>query len=570
MMKIKTDPGAIYQEYQNDIDYKTTMGFTRDWPTYTDFIEDKQWPAATDETKPLPRVTINICDQLQENKRSNILSQQLKMQFRIKELPVDNETLAEEIENIAQDFTDMAENTWYDIQQDTLLKEMVNDTIAIGSGLIHFYFDNNYKGGTYQKYIGKMKGEVIDPMDLILGNNQLKPYQLQMQPWFAIRRRKDFNEVVETAKKRGKDWDKIEPDSQQDPNERYASAKVESKNSKEVTTITKYFKKGGEVWWVEVTKNATVVKANRLSPSEDCKFELYPADMLGFKRRRKCAYYRSFIGGIISNQKSLNWGISMQLLAVQQTAWPKIIAKVNALQQAVTNTPGEILTDYGQGGDGFKYMQMPNTPNTAPALTQTLLDYTRSVTGITDVATGEQLGANMAASAIIALQNQAQKPNDDYMNDVVAAVKRHGEIWEQFFKCFYNLPRTIRSKDDKGKDAFKIFDGTKGRGIEFDLMVDVGPSSVYSESLQVSILEQMKADGDIDKYDKAEYMPKNTIPQGLREKLKKEKDEMMEQQELQLEQQKLVDDAVSQLTPEQQAVVKADPNITKNLPMGGV
>lgn len=560
-MRIKTDPGSIYQEYLNDVDYKTTMGFIKKWPEFTRFIEGDQWPAATASTKHLPRVVINICDQTQENKRSNILSQQLKMQFRVKELPADSH---EEVESIAQDFTDMAENTWYDIAQDTLLKEMVNDTIAIGTGLVHYYFDNNFIGGTYTKYVGKLRGEVIDPMDLILGNNQLKPYQLQMQPWFAIRRRKDFNDVVETAKKLGKDYDKIEPDSYQDPDEQYDSAKVESKNSKEVTTFTKYYKMKNEVWWTEVTKNATVVKPQRLSPNEE-KFKLYPADMLGFKRRRKCAYYRSFIEDIIPNQKSLNWGLGMQLLAVQQTAWPKIIAKVNALQQAITNTPGEILTDYSSGGDGFKYMQMPNTPATAPALTQTLLEMTRSVTGVTEVSTGEQIGANMAASAIIALQNQAQRPNDDYMNDVVAAVKRQGEIWEQFFKCFYTLPRVIKSKDDNGEEVYKKFDGTKGQGIEFDLIVDVGPSSVYSESLQVSILDNYAERQWIDKYQHAEYMPKNTIPQGLREAFKKEKENAMEQEQMQAQQGMQLDQIMSQLTPEEQAALQADPSLMEGL-----
>jgi len=562
-MKIVTDPGGIYQEVLNDLDYKTVMGFIKKWPEYTRFVEGDQWPPPTEETKYMPRPVINICDQSIENKRSNILSQNLKMQFRVKELPVgDNEEQSKQIEEIAQNFTDMAQNTWYDIQQDTLLKEEVNDTLSLGTGVIHYYFDNSFKGGTFQKYIGKMKGEVIDPMDLILGNNQLKPYQLQMQPWFIIKRRKDFNKVVETSKKRGKDHDKIEPDNYQDPDEHYDSAKVQSKNSKEVTTYTKYFTKDNEIYWVEVTKQATVVKPTRLSPDPECKFELYPVDMLGFKRRRKCAYYRSMIEDIIPNQKALNWGLGMQLLSVQQTAWPKIIAKVNALQQQVTNTPGEILTDHAQGNDGFKYMQMPNTPATAPALTQTLLEMTRSVTGVTEVSTGEQLGANMAASAIIALQNQAQRPNDDYMNDVIAAVKRQGEIWEQFFKCFYNLPRTIKTKDEDGKDAFKTFDGTEGRGIEFDLMVDVGPSSVYSESLQIATLEQMKAEGDINKYQKIKYMPKSTIPQGLREEMEKEETELKEQQEIQQGQ---MDQVISQLTPEEQAEINANPELVEGL-----
>jgi hypothetical protein len=242
-----------------------------------------------------------------------------------------------------------------------------------------------------------------------------------------------------------------------------------------------------------------------------------------------------------------------------------MIAKVNALQQAVTNTPGEILTDYAVGQDGFKYMQMPNTPATAPALTQTLLDMTRNVTGVNEVSTGETIGANMAASAIIALQNQAQKPNDDYMQDVVSAVKRHGEIWEQFFKCFYTLPRTIKSKDDNGEEVFKTFDGTQGRGIEFDLQVDVGPSSTYSESLQVTVLEQMKAEGDIDKYQKVKYMPKNVVPQGLREDFEKEKEQMKELEEQQAMQQQQTDEVMGQLSPQEKQILQADPSLLDGL-----
>jgi len=560
-MKIKKDPGSIYQEYLNDIDYKTTMGFVAKWPEFTRFIEGKQWPPPTEDTKYMPRPVINICDQTVENKRSNILSQQLKMQFRVKELPVGGDQEENQVyEDYAKDFTDMAENTWYDIDQDTLIKEKTNDAISLGTGVSHFYFDNSFIGGTFQKYVGKMKGEIIDPMDMILGNNQLKPYQIQMQPFIILKKREDFNNTIETAKKRGKDWQLIKPDpTTADENEKYESARVESKNSKEVTTFTKYYKVKGEVWWVKVTKNATVVKASRLSPEPKCKFKLYPVDMLGLKRRRKSAYYRSLIEDIIPNQKSLNWGMGMQLLAVQQTAWPKIIAKVNALSQTITNTPGEILTDnYNGGGDGFKYMQMPNTPNTAPALTQTLLDYTRSVTGVTEVSTGEQIGANMAAAAIIALQNQAQRPNDDYMKDVVASVKREGEIWEQFFKCFYNFPRTIKGKDDEGKEMFKSFDGKIARDIEFDLMVDVGPASTYSESLQVAILDTYADRQWIDKFDHIKYMPKNSIPQGLREQVEKERETMAEQEQQ-------VNDVMSQLTPEEKQAVEQNPALLDGL-----
>ena len=53
----------------------------------------------------------------------------------------------------------------------------------------------------------------------------------------------------------------------------------------------------------------------------------------------------------------------MLLYSVQQTAWPKILAKFGALAgQVITNDPGEILTEnyYVGGVDGIKYMQTPN------------------------------------------------------------------------------------------------------------------------------------------------------------------------------------------------------------------
>lgn len=574
-MKIAKDPGGIYQEYLNDIDYKTAMGFVSKWPELTNFIEGKQWPAPTEETKYLPRPVINVCDQTVENKRSNILSQQLKMQFRLRELPEDEN---DAMNDVAQDFSDMAENTWYNVDQDTLTEEMVNDAISIGNGILFYYFDNDYVGGTKKKYKGKIEGELIDPMDIVYGNNRLKPYQVQKQPFIIIVRSRDADEVRKQAKKSGEGWELIEPDTNADPDEKYTSAKVESKNSNEVKTFTKLWKENGEVYWCEVTRTSTAQKPRPLAPQiegqKNEKFTLYPIVHTVLKRKRKCVYGRSLIEDIIPNQKALNWGMGMQLLSVQQTAWPKIIAKVGALTQQITNVPGEVLEDNYQGGsDGFKYMQMPNTPNTVPALMQTILDMTRNVVGVSEVSTGESIGANMAASAIIALQNQAQKPNDGYMQIVVQSIQAIGEIWEQFYKCFYTIDRTIKGKDEDGNPVPKVFNGEKGRGIEFDLIVDVGPSSMFSESLQVSTLDSYADRQWIDKYQHAKYMPTSVLPQGLREELDKEQElikqqaeeQAMNPQSPQINPQINPQDMMSQLTPEEQQYLMENPQLMEGL-----
>lgn len=566
-MKIAKDPGGIYQEYLNDIDYKTAQGFINKWPELTNFIEGKQWPAATPETKYMPRPVINIMDQTVENKRSNILSQQLKMQFRLREIPEDEN---DELNEVAQDFTDMAENTWYNLDQDTLTEEMVNDAISVGNGILFYYYDNDYVGGTKKKFRGVVKGELIDPMDIVYANNKLKPYETQKQPYIIIVRDRDAEEVRAQAKKNGEAWEEIQPDSYVDENERYSSAKVESKNSNEVKTFTKLWKENGEVYWCEVTKAATVQKPRPLAPQvpdkQNEKFLLYPIVHTVFKRKRKCVYGRSLVEDVIPNQKALNWGMGMQLLSVQQTAWPKIIAKVGALAQQITNTPGEILEDnYNGGGDGFKYMQMPNTPATVPALMQTILDMTRNVVGVSEVSTGESIGANMAASAIIALQNQAQKPNDGYMKIVTRSIQAVGEIWEQFYKCFYTIDRTIKGTDEEGNPTPKVFNGEKGRGVEFDLIVDVGPSSMFSESLQVSTLDMYADRQWIDKYQHAKYMPTSVLPQGLREELDKEQEQMKLQQEEQVNATQGADAVMGQLTPEEQQAIAENPQIMEGI-----
>lgn len=558
-MKIDKTPGGIYQEVQKDIDYKTAQGFVKKWTESTDFVEGKQWPPPTEKTKYMPRPVINICDQTVENKRSNILSQELKMRFRPKEMIDDSE----DDNKIAQDFTDMAENTWEDLNQARLNEEMTNDAIIVGSGIIHYYYDANYTAGVQLPHVGRICGEIIDPMDIVLGNNQLKAYELQKQPFIILRKREDFKDVQEESKEYGDDWDKIQPDKEADEDEKYRNAKTQSENSREVTTFTKYYIEKGELNWVKVTKDAVVRKPKKFAPVVKLEdgtvqyepFKLYPLVMTVFKRNKKCTYGRGFIQDIIPNQKALNWNLGMMLLSVQDNAWPKLLVQHGALEQQITNVPGEVLTVKSMNGaDGVKYLQPPNFSQAPMQLAQNMLEMTRSVVGVTETSTGEQLGANMSAAAIIALQNQAQKPNDAYMKDIVQTMKDVGKIWEGFYKSFYNLPRPIKGKDEQGNPITKVFNGEDGRGMEFDLIVDVGPASVYSESLVVNMLDSYAQRQWIDKYQHAEYMPDSVMPQGLKEQFKKEQETIKEQQEAQQQ-------ATEALSPEEQAHLQQNPQI---------
>lgn len=566
-MKINLEPSQIFEEWKQSEQYKQKMNFYKKWNEQINFIGGNQWPPATPKTKYMPRPVINQCDFIVENKQSNILSQTLKMLYSPQEMPegADIDKLTE----IAENFTDAATNTWNDIDQDTINEDVVNDALSIGTGIWHYYWDNSIKGGQFTKYVGKIQCDVIDAMDIAFGNPKLKYSETQKQPYLIIKSQVDTETLKMIAKKNGKNYELIVPDAKGSSDHKYDNDRTDLEGSEMTTVLTKYYKENGEIYWTKVTESAIVQKPVRLSPNET-PFTLYPIEVLVFKRRNKCVFGRSIIEDIIPNQKALNWGLGMMLLSVQQTAWPKVIAKVGALMQSLTNEPGEIITDHlnVQGIDGIKYMQPPNFSSMPLALSDKLLELTRQVTGVTEVSTGEVIGANMAASAIIALQNQAKKPNENYQNKLFRCQKNIGRIWEMFYKTYWNLPRPIQGKNKEGKEITKQFAGTEYADIEFGLKVDVGPASVFSESLQMTILDRLFDKGSIDKYQYVKYAPRNIIPQELAHDFEKEKDMILEQQNKQPN----LQDLLSKLTPNEIEHLKQNPQIIQQVmqQMGGV
>ena len=219
----------------------------------------------------------------------------------------------------------------------------------------------------------------------------------------------------------------------------------------------------------------------------------------------------------------------MMLLSVQQTAWPKILQKVGALaKQQITNAPGEIITDHSKGnGWGVQYMNATGFNAQALTLTSTIMDLTRTTSGSTEVVTGEVMGANMAASAIIALQNQAKKPIEMYQKKRQHTFEKIGKIEEQFFKYYYNDGREFGYEED-GQVLVSNMNGQDYRDIDFSLIVDVGQAGTYSEALAIGLLDSLKADGTIDQDDYIDLYPETIMV--FKEQLKKIRQKKMKQQ----------------------------------------
>ena len=549
MNEYENQATTIWTEYEKTKEYQDSMNFRTDFPEIVKFKEGDQWPAPTKKTKNFPRPVFNITEMFIRNKRAQVTNQNLEISFTPLEIDESNK---EKAEAGAKAYTDFSRILWENVDQNELNNELVDDAITLGTGILHYYWDDSAEGGSSLKYIGDLAGEVIDVLNIGVANPREK--NIQKQPFVILESRLTLAKVREMAEKEGiseLEYDLIKPDNY---NAFYDNDR-KVKDDEEVTILTKYYKKDGVVYYSKSTQSVMIVKDRELTPVieeeydeltgeviERPKITIYPIVALTYKRRKKSFYGIGEAQDVIPINKLMNQFYGMESLGVIRVGNPNVLVKKGALKQPLTNEPGQTIEDHFEGGgDGIKFMQPPNFSNEFSKLSGEIFELARTLTGNTDVSTGEVIGANMPASAIIALQNQAKVPIKEFQSRFFSAMKEVGDIWCQFYKTFYSTARNISVESDEGIET-KTFRGTDYAGTDFKTKVEVTVSA-DKESLAMSVLEGMKAAGDITKEQYVELAPDSAIP--FKAKLK----EMWTK-----EQNKLLVQAMEQIKGYQQAL----------------
>lgn len=564
----------IEKEYKQGLNYQKQMGFSSKWPEYERFKAGDQWPQATEKTKNLPRPTFNLIRFILNHKTSSVQNENIKMMFAPEEVPeqaegtqtTDGQQISSDLQ-LAQEgsdkFTKFSDSAWENIKQDELNEDFLEDAGTSGTGILHYFWDDSVTGGITLKYKGEMTGETLDSINVFFGNPQQR--NVQKQPYIIITSRDMVENVRSEAKANNipvEDRAMIQPDKNT-TDEGYDSAQKELDDSQKVTVITKYWKEQGRIYFCKVSSSVVI------KPKTDTGFELYPIVIMSWEKRKKSIFGVSEVEGLIPNQKAINFIIAMMLLSVQDNAWPKILAKQGALQQQITNTPGEVITDYTSPGTGkgIEYLQPGNISQFAPLVVDKIMDLTRTLTGASEVSTGDPFTKDLNAAAIIALQNAAKVPIDQIKKRFYRAMEDVGRVWEQFFKVKYNTLRNVTVKDQDGNEIPMQFNGSQYAEVPMRLKIDIGASSSYSESLMMSSLDKFLDKQYITFPDYLEFVPQNVVP--FKDRLKKIIDERQQEQALiQQNQSPDINAIMSQLTPEEQAIMQQHPEILQQVMQG--
>ena len=552
-----TKASEIWKQYLDGVKYQQSMGFTTDFPKFISFKEGDQWAAVTENTKNLPRPVFNITEMFIRSKRAAITNQGLSLTYTPLEV-FDDEEMQTRAEQGAKDFTDFAKIMWENIDQEELNNEFVDDSVTVGTGILHYYWNPNKKGGNQLKWNGDMQGEVLDPLNVFVSNPQRR--KIQDQEWVIIQDRMTIGEAKELARREGiaEEYIKLIGADNNESGEYTSETKEVTENDK-ITVLIKYFKKDGAVYYSKSTSSMVIVEDRALTPEVEgsmFKMSLYPIALMPCIRRKKCIYGVGIAQDVIAINKAVNQLKAMQLLNAIQCGNPALVTRPNAIRQKITNQGGQIITDYSPNGDGIRYMQPPNFSTIFSQLGNEMFELARTTTGVTDVSTGETLGANMAASAIIALQNQAKTPIKELQNRYFSAIKEVGDIWLEFFKAYYNMDRNMAIENEDGEVENRIFNGSQYADIDYKLKVEVAVAT-DKETLAVSLLDAMRAREDINKEQYVELMPDAAMPfkSQIKDIWAKEKQDVLVQAMGQIKQQQMI---IDQLQGQQGDVQKSN------------
>ncbi|MBQ4030470.1 MAG: hypothetical protein II625_01835 [Bacilli bacterium] len=523
----------FWGDWENGLAYQNKLNLKETCETCVDFTEGRQWAQATERTKNMPRPVINIIEYIVNGKKANILSSKISTVY--KPLVYDQEQAALAAEG-ASAFTNFSTHINKEIKQEDLDNQAILDGLIKGSYIFHYFWDREKKTGM-AKYDGGLNGQVIDCLSVVFANPKQKDEQ--KQKWIIIQSRENVETLKAIAKKNGitaAEMELIRPDDDSEKN-----YDVEEQEGEEYATVlTRYFRKNGEVYYTKSTKHMIVQEETPLTPdagkvtikvdeegktNEDkeeteqdaperlgFKMTLYPIVVGSYKEREKSIYGRGEVEELIPTQKAINFNYAMMQMASQNMGFPKVVQRPRALQgKQITNAPGEVLTDYSPGFDGIKYLNPPQFSSTPLNVADKLIEITRTVTGATEVANGEVLGANMSGSAIVALQTQAKVPIEDMQKRFWRVHEKIARIWEQFFKAYYRFDVPYIVETDNGQES-SVFNGSMYQNIDFETTIDVGAGSAYSESLSINLLEAALQRGDITFDDYIDLYPETAMP----------------------------------------------------------
>ncbi len=541
-LKIKTDPKAIFDEYKSGNDYKGSIGesgiYEQTKINERFFVGDQWYGAQCGNKRPLVRR--NVIKRIGDYKISSIGAAPVTVNYSADGVPDTSEIKKQgaelQKEMLSQDFVTpqkIPDAVEISVVTDALSKyqkvcaerlkfntkneQLLRNAYISGTGIAYCYWDNDINTGLYadisqtQKIKGDIAYEILDVENVVFGdaNNT----EVQDQPYILIAQRLDVASVLREARKNGLSDIEIIPDG----NSNYNSGdrgEMEPADNRRVTVITKLYKEWDKndnafkVMAVKTTENAYVRKP------WDIGLSMYPIAAFQWERRRSCIYGDSEITYLIPNQIAINRMLTAQCWSALAVGMPKLLVNNDCIDEntKITNDPGQIIkvnVGYENGmGNVMRYVAPAPWLSQYQVAVNDLSANTLNDSGANDAALGNLRPDN--ATAIIQMREAALQPMQIYQNRYYAFIEEVSRIWADFWLKKYGK-RSLKVVTRDGVN-YLPFDAKRYQNLILTARVDVGASTMWSESVVISTLNNLLEAEIITPRQFLERIPQGFVP----------------------------------------------------------
>lgn len=422
----------------------------------------------------------------------------------------------EEINLVMSAMSDYFRVTAERVNFDSIKESALRNAYTSGTGVVYTYWDDQIRTGLYadegrkSEIRGDIACEVLDIENVYFGDPNTD--DVQGQPYIIIAQRKSIEEVRREAKRwkaKASDVQKISAD-RETQSMAGEMASLEPAESQKTTLLTKLWKEWADDGGSYVIKAVQVVKGATIRPEWELGVRLYPIAKFSWERRRSCIYGESEITHLIPNQIAINRMITASVWAVMVMGMPIMVVNGDIIQDRVTNDPGQVIKVFGGTEDVERAIRYVNPPNFSPKfeeISSSLINNTLTQAGANDAALGDIRAEN--TSAIIAVREAATMPMQLMQNRYYAFCEEIARIWAEFWVMHYGK-RSLKVENEGGT-WYLPFEGERYKDLLISTRVDVGASTLWSESQAIRTLDNLFDRQVIDVVQYLSRLPKGIV-----------------------------------------------------------
>ena len=486
----------IGEDYNNTIGYYSATDLN--WSMYN----GNQWIGV--QAGELPKMTMPICQQAIDYIISSILSRPLKAEYNADNIPepppAPKDGMTEPPENARnrqlrqtiKHLTLAADMKWEKEKMETKLRSILLDAANSGDMCFHVFWDSGVKTGQFEQ--GDFKVEAIDGSNVMFGNPNTP--DVERQPYILIIGREVVSKLRREAKKEGVSKE-LRNRITSDENTEYQigeRGKTElignDEENKKATYVIKYWRdeESGHIFWNKSTQFCPIRE------TVDSGLTRYPIVWGNWRLIKNSYHGNSATGAIVDNQIAINQMFAMVVYWMRMSAFGKTIVDSTRIPVGKWNNKlGETIYADGNTDSIVKQLEAGNFNSAILEVINLAIKYTKDFVGANEAALGQINPERTSGTAIMMTAKQAAIPHENVLAHLEQFVEDLYLVWGEFFLSKYNSRKLyFRDEQTKRMDSFD-YNSAELSDVLLSCKVNVGPSTIWSETLLLQNLDNLLA-----------------------------------------------------------------------------